>query len=360
MKHFDITARSPEQALAKAAKAHGLEAADLEISAEFEPDEVDLAALAKEEAAEPALDTGGEAVLYRVTTGLKPFMARAREVGIGIFECVATNVEVEPVAYGNGILLRVSVGDPSFLIGKGGATLEAFQHLVWRVCAGKDEKFPDVILDIGGYRERRLDRLGDEAVKAAHRALRLRRHIALEAMTPVERKYVHNLLKEVPEITTQSEGSGLDRHIVIMVPDPSRPDILPPRRGDGDREFSPRGEDRGGRGGRERGGERRGGGGGGERRGGGGYGERGAQRGGQRSGSGGGGGRRVGEMRPNEQFDPTRHIDYAGLPKVSREEEDAAYRDQSIEGRKSRLPEWKPPTEEGRDDPTRKMVDELE
>jgi spoIIIJ-associated protein len=40
--------------------------------------------------------------------------------------------------------------------------------------------------------------------------------VALEAMTPIERRIVHELLKDDPAVETVSEGSEPHRHVVVV------------------------------------------------------------------------------------------------------------------------------------------------
>ncbi len=412
MTEFEVVARSPEQAKQKVAALHGAAVDSLEVTSEYEPDEVDLGRLAEEEAANPALKIEGEPVLYQLKSGMTTYIARARDVASRVLGYMAEGVTVECVAFGHGLLIRIDAPDPSFLIGKGGASLDALQHVVSRCCNSKDETFPDIIVDVGGYREKRLLRLGHDASEAAHKALEAKRGIALEPMNPIERKYIHNMLKKIPGIVTKSEGFEPARYIIVSVPDAQDDAIPPPKKVEGRHgRRGRRGGDRhegggggghhrhqgGGGGGRHNREHNRGGGGGGQRfrdrddRGNraplaspvgeevernfnreqppppdysreGGYGNRGGGGGGWRK-RGGRGNQRTndGRMKPNEQFDPTRHIDYAGLPKITAEEEEAAYRDVAIEGRQSRLPAYREPERSpDMDDPNRKMVDELE
>jgi hypothetical protein len=60
MEHYEVIARSPEQAKEKAAALHGLNAADLEVTDEFDPDDADLDTLDEEEEKNPALVIDGD------------------------------------------------------------------------------------------------------------------------------------------------------------------------------------------------------------------------------------------------------------------------------------------------------------
>jgi spoIIIJ-associated protein len=142
---------------------------------------------------------------------------------------LATHVRglVETVVGALGIRARVEVhesegelavtclgGDVGLLIGKHGQTIDALQYVVnaavHRLAAGKP-----VTVDAAGYRERRRATLEGIAIRAADRAERGER-VALEPMTPVERKVVHERLKDVPGVQTASEGTEPNRYVVVL------------------------------------------------------------------------------------------------------------------------------------------------
>src|SRR5262249_55301792 len=79
---------------------------------------------------------------------------------------------------------------------------------------GEDEHF---ILDVLDYRERRKEAILDRAKKGAVAVLNGEyEEFALPPMTAFERRIVHNYLHEsFPELASQSNGQGPDRHIVI-------------------------------------------------------------------------------------------------------------------------------------------------
>jgi len=123
-----------------------------------------------------------------------------------------------------GVWLDISGGaDIGLLIGKRGQTLAALQ-LVTAMIANRQqppEERKKVILDAEGYRDRRERALSSMARNAAERAKRSGREVALEALSPRERRIVHLALAEDPGVATRSEGTDPDR-IVIISPRPSR------------------------------------------------------------------------------------------------------------------------------------------
>jgi spoIIIJ-associated protein len=133
---------------------------------------------------------------------------------------------VETVVGSMGIVARVDVhetpeevlvtctgGDLGLLIGKHGQTIDALQYVAnaasFRSGAGKP-----VTIDAAGYRDRRRATLEGIALRAAEQAGTGER-VLLEPMTAVERKVVHELLKEVDGVETSSEGTEPNRYVVV-------------------------------------------------------------------------------------------------------------------------------------------------
>ena len=57
-----------------------------------------------------------------------------------------------------------------------------------------------------------LHRQADQAAATAERS---GRPVALDAMSAIERKVVHEYLKDRPGVETYSEGTEPDRHLVV-------------------------------------------------------------------------------------------------------------------------------------------------
>jgi spoIIIJ-associated protein len=113
------------------------------------------------------------------------------------------------------VTVTCSGPDVALFIGKHGQTIDAIQYLANAIAraAGADH---EVIVDAAGYRARRTATLENLARRTAQRASATGRRVALEPMTPVERKIVHEALKEDPEVETASEGSEPNRFVVVL------------------------------------------------------------------------------------------------------------------------------------------------
>ena len=105
--------------------------------------------------------------------------------------------------------------DVSVLIGRHGQTLDALQYLANALVAraGHERR---VIVDAAGYRARRTSALEAMARRSAEQASATGRPVALETMTAVERKIVHEALQDDPEVETASEGTEPNRYVVVL------------------------------------------------------------------------------------------------------------------------------------------------
>jgi spoIIIJ-associated protein len=105
--------------------------------------------------------------------------------------------------------------DLGLLIGHHGQTIDAIQHLAYRIAfpGARDRK--GVTVDAAGYRERRAVSLRAAGDQAAETAVNERRAVSLESMSALERKVVHEHLKSRHDVETYSEGQEPDRRLVV-------------------------------------------------------------------------------------------------------------------------------------------------
>jgi spoIIIJ-associated protein len=108
--------------------------------------------------------------------------------------------------------------DLGLLIGRHGQTIDALQYLanamVQRRRQGEERR--SVVVDAAGYRSRRTATLEALAQRTAERVSATGGAVELDPMTAVERKIVHEYLKEDPEVETTSEGTEPNRYVVIL------------------------------------------------------------------------------------------------------------------------------------------------
>jgi spoIIIJ-associated protein len=114
------------------------------------------------------------------------------------------------------IVASCAGSDLGRLIGKHGHTIDAIQYVINAIVARRfgDERMP-VVVDAAGYRDRRRAALGALAERSARRALESGIPVGLEPMSAVERKIVHEYLKDDPNVETRSEGTEPQRYVII-------------------------------------------------------------------------------------------------------------------------------------------------
>ena len=133
-----------------------------------------------------------------------------------IVDALDLDGDVEVSDDGETVTGTVHGDDLGLFIGHHGQTIDAVQHLASRMIHGEGHRpARRVIIDAGGYRERRREALVGMADDAADEALRFQRPVALDAMTPSERRIVHEHLRDRDDIETHSEGDEPDRHLVV-------------------------------------------------------------------------------------------------------------------------------------------------
>ena len=103
----------------------------------------------------------------------------------------------------------------NLLIGKNGDTLRSLQFLVRTTLIQKEAELTRVNLDVADYKRRHNDRIADQAEKWAKQVLETGEEMNLRPMNAAERRVVHKVLADYSQLTSESEGEGRDRHIVL-------------------------------------------------------------------------------------------------------------------------------------------------
>ncbi len=133
-----------------------------------------------------------------------------------ILERMRVDAEVSAFDDGERIILDAHGSESGLVIGKKGATLDALQYLVSRIVFRTPGDASPIVVDAEGYRGRREDSLVDLARRLAEKAVRSGRPVPVEPMSAQDRKVVHHTLAEHPGVTTESEGDGTARRVVIF------------------------------------------------------------------------------------------------------------------------------------------------
>jgi spoIIIJ-associated protein len=142
-------------------------------------------------------------------------MRESRELVERIAAGIGADVSVSASEQEAGVTVTCAGPDVALFIGKHGQTIDAIQYLANAVARAHGSSQP-VVVDAAGYRARRTATLEKLARRSAQQASATGRRVELDPMTPVERKIVHEALKDDPEVETASEGSEPNRFVVVL------------------------------------------------------------------------------------------------------------------------------------------------
>jgi spoIIIJ-associated protein len=149
-----------------------------------------------------------------VTAGTEP-AERLHELLTRVVQVCAVKGSVEVEEDEESLRGTIGGEDLGLLIGRHGETIDALQHLAFRIVYRDAEPRKRVVVDAAGYRDRRAAVLHRQADRAVAEAARSGRPVALEAMSAAERRLVHEYLRDTPEVETYSEGQEPHRHLVV-------------------------------------------------------------------------------------------------------------------------------------------------
>ena len=152
----------------------------------------------------------------QVSVGANPDVMKIKEfletvlakMNVGEFSVSAQDSE-------EAICLEIFGQEANVIIGYRGEVLDALQYLCSLQCAGANGNNKRVVLDTEGYRERRKKALQRLATNLESKVKRTGRAAKLEPMNPYERRIIHTALQNSKYVTTESEGQGNTRHVVV-------------------------------------------------------------------------------------------------------------------------------------------------
>ena len=172
-----------------------------------------------------------------------------------MFDYLGLNASLRIEEKGNRLAVKITSDDAGRIIGRKGQALESLQLLLNRIMFKDNEDCPHILLDIDGYargereargprgneggengeerrpqRERRERRryndgperastaqLEQQALDAAKEVKRWGDPVKLPEMNAHDRRIIHVTLQNDPEITTESEGEGAFKKVVISL-----------------------------------------------------------------------------------------------------------------------------------------------
>lgn len=131
------------------------------------------------------------------------------------FTGIDEDIEVAIEETDNGFIVNLNADNNAVLIGHNGKTLSAFNTVVRSAVNAAFKSRINVLIDVNHYKEERYAKLRSMAKRTAKQVQRSHVDAALDPMPNDERKAIHKALADWHNISTESEGEGNARHIVI-------------------------------------------------------------------------------------------------------------------------------------------------
>lgn len=127
------------------------------------------------------------------------------------------NLSYDVIDEGNAIKVDIKGDDTGYLIGYRGEVLNSIQTILSNVASKSSKEKTRVIVNIGGFREKREKDLQNLASKIAGTVIKTKKSITLEPMSAYERKIIHTKLQENDKVKTYSVGEEPYRKVVVAL-----------------------------------------------------------------------------------------------------------------------------------------------
>jgi spoIIIJ-associated protein len=114
------------------------------------------------------------------------------------------------------VWVDVRGNDLSILIGPRAETLNALQYIAGLIASKEMGKTTPLVVDVEGFRARRIQQLRQLAQRMADQAVKTGRRQLLEPMPASERRIIHIELRNNPQVTTESIGEEPRRKVTII------------------------------------------------------------------------------------------------------------------------------------------------
>lgn len=124
-------------------------------------------------------------------------------------------MELRTVNDGNELFYSIQSNQNALLIGREGKTLFALQNLLRQHLYSFTQSQTLVQLDIANYHENHRKQLEILATRTAKEVAKTGFQVKLDPMSAYDRRIIHAKLSDWRDVTTQSEGEGDTRALII-------------------------------------------------------------------------------------------------------------------------------------------------
>ncbi len=209
-KEIIVTAKTVEEAKAKAAEELGVPAESIEYTVLEEGKRGFLGLGATDAKVQASYTVSG------AETALEFIRRVVANMGLSL------NIAMKP-GDNDDMLITVEGEGAGALIGHHGDTLDALQYLANlaanKKIKGEKREYVRVTLDIERYRAKREEALRALARRMAQKVISGKKSVMLEPMNPYERRIIHSEVQGIEGVSTNSIGSENNRRVVMFLED---------------------------------------------------------------------------------------------------------------------------------------------
>jgi spoIIIJ-associated protein len=167
------------------------------------------------DAEQPAAETADAVAPPPSSADLEQESEIAADYIEGLLDVADLDGDIDMDVEGDRPLVSVVGATLKELVGANGEVLEALQELTRLAVHRQTGVRSRIMLDVGGYRARRREELTILGTSTAEEVSRTGVAHRLEAMTPFERKIVHDAVAAAG-LRSESEGEEPDRRVVVF------------------------------------------------------------------------------------------------------------------------------------------------
>ena len=133
-----------------------------------------------------------------------------------LLERLGISYDLDTLDSNQEIWFSITTSDPVFSFGEVSKNISALNTVLRRIF---EKKFGDVaskfLIDINDFQKKHAEEIKDTARMHAQRVRYFKKEIEMPSMNAYERRLVHTVLQEYPDIATESRGEGFERRVVV-------------------------------------------------------------------------------------------------------------------------------------------------
>lgn len=111
--------------------------------------------------------------------------------------------------------VTINTSDPAVLVGYHGDTISSLQLLLAQHLHSQTAEWTSISINVNDYRQRREQALHAMADTIVNRVVSTHQPEALPPLPSNERRIIHVYLTDHPQVTTESQGEGRFRTVVV-------------------------------------------------------------------------------------------------------------------------------------------------